>query len=161
MKSMYISKIAASLGLAAVLLASCGSKDKNAELNDLKAKRSEIDGQIASLEKELGITNAVKARKVMTTDVVAAPFKHCVEIQGTVDAENNKRKVYPADTAGSATNARALSLSHTHYTTQRVPRASCLCQLHRGPQVTHPAQMDVCTGVALLSAVVLWVQVHQ
>jgi len=89
MKSMYISKIAASLGLAAVLLASCGPKDKNAELNDLKAKRSEIDGQIASLEKELGITNAAKARKVMTTDVVAAPFKHCVEIQGTVDAENN------------------------------------------------------------------------
>ena len=89
MKSMYISKIAASLGLAAVLLASCGSKDKNAELNDLKAKRSELDGQIASLEKELGITNAAKARKVVTTDVVAAPFKHCVEIQGTVDAENN------------------------------------------------------------------------
>jgi RND family efflux transporter MFP subunit len=89
MKSMYISKIAASLGLAAVLLASCGSKDKNAELNDLKAKRSELDGQIASLEKELGITNAAKARKVVTTDVVTAPFKHCVEIQGTVDAENN------------------------------------------------------------------------
>jgi RND family efflux transporter MFP subunit len=89
MKSMYISKIAASLGLAAVLLASCGSKDKNAELNDLKAKRSELDGQIASLEKELGITNATKARKVVTTDVVTAPFKHCVEIQGTVDAENN------------------------------------------------------------------------
>jgi membrane fusion protein (multidrug efflux system) len=89
MKSMYISKIAASLGIAAVLLASCGSKDKNAELNDLKAKRSQLDGQIASLEKELGITNAAKARKVMTTDVVASPFKHCVEIQGTVDAENN------------------------------------------------------------------------
>jgi RND family efflux transporter MFP subunit len=89
MKSMYISKIAASLGLAAVLLASCGSKDKNAELNDLKAKRSELDGQIASLEKELGITNAAKTRKVVTTDVVTAPFKHCVEIQGTVDAENN------------------------------------------------------------------------
>ncbi len=86
---MYISKIAASLGLAAVLLASCGSKDKNAELNDLKAKRSELDGQIASLEKELGITNAAKARKVVTTDVVTAAFKHCVEIQGTVDAENN------------------------------------------------------------------------
>lgn len=89
MKSMYISKIAASLGLAAVLLASCGSKDKNAELNDLKAKRSELDGQIASLEKELGITNAAKTRKVVTTDVVTVPFKHCVEIQGTVDAENN------------------------------------------------------------------------
>lgn len=89
MKSMYISKIAASLGLAAVLLASCGSKDKNAELNELKAKRSELDGQIASLEKELGITNAAKTRKVVTTDVVTAPFKHCVEIQGTVDAENN------------------------------------------------------------------------
>ena len=89
MKSMYISKIAASLGLAAVLLTSCGSKDKNAELNDLKAKRSELDGQIASLEKELGITNAAKTRKVVTTDVVTAPFKHCVEIQGTVDAENN------------------------------------------------------------------------
>jgi RND family efflux transporter MFP subunit len=89
MKSMYISKIAASLGLAAVLLASCGSKDKAAELNDLKAKRSELDGKISALEQELGITNAAKARKIITTDVVTSPFKHCVEIQGTVDAENN------------------------------------------------------------------------
>ena len=89
MKPMYISKIAASFVLAAVLLASCGQKDKSAELNDLKAKRSELDGKISALEQELGITNAAKARKIMTTDVVTAPFKHCVEIQGTVDAENN------------------------------------------------------------------------
>lgn len=89
MKSIYISKIAASFVLAAVLFASCGSKDKSAELNDLKAKRSELDGKISALEQELGITNAVKARMIMTTDVVAAPFKHCVEIQGMVDAENN------------------------------------------------------------------------
>jgi RND family efflux transporter MFP subunit len=89
MKPMYISKIVASFVLAAVLLASCGSKDKSAELNDLKAKRSELDGKISALEQELGITNAAKARKIMTTDVVTAPFKHCVEIQGTVDAENN------------------------------------------------------------------------
>lgn len=89
MKSMYISKIAASFVLAAVLLASCGEKDKSAELNDLKAKRSELDGKISALEQELGITNAGKARKIMTNDVVAAPFKHCVEIQGMVDAENN------------------------------------------------------------------------
>ena len=86
---MYISKITASIVLGAALLASCGPKDKNAELNDLKAKRSELDGQISALEKELGITNAAKTRKVVTTDVAAAPFKHCVEIQGTVDAENN------------------------------------------------------------------------
>ncbi len=89
MKLMYISKITASILLGAALLASCGTKDKNAELNDLKAKRSELDGKIAELEKELGVTNAPKTRKVMTTDVVTAPFKHCVEIQGTVDAENN------------------------------------------------------------------------
>ena len=89
MKLMYISKITASILLGAALLASCGTKDKNAELNDLKAKRSELDGKIAELEKELGVTNAPKTRKVMTTDVATAPFKHCVEIQGTVDAENN------------------------------------------------------------------------
>lgn len=89
MKLMYISKITASILLGAALLAACGTKDKNAELNDLKAKRSELDGKIAELEKELGVTNAPKTRKVMTTDVANAPFKHCVEIQGTVDAENN------------------------------------------------------------------------
>jgi len=89
MKLMYISKITASILLGAALLASCGTKDKNAELNDLKAKRSELDGKIAELEKELGVTNAPKTRKVMTTDLATAPFKHCVEIQGTVDAENN------------------------------------------------------------------------
>lgn len=89
MKSMYISKFAAALSLAVVLFTSCGQKDKNTELNELKSKRSELDGKIAALESELGISNALKARKIMTTDVVTAPFKHCIEIQGTVDAENN------------------------------------------------------------------------
>ena len=59
MKPLYISKIAASFVLAAVLLASCGQKDKSAELNDLKAKRSELDGKISALEQELGITNEI------------------------------------------------------------------------------------------------------
>jgi RND family efflux transporter MFP subunit len=89
MKSMYISKFAAALSLAVVLFTSCGQKDKNTELNELKSKRSELDSKIAALESELGISNALKARKIVTTDVVTAPFKHCIEIQGTVDAENN------------------------------------------------------------------------
>ncbi len=73
-----------------ILLAACGSKDPNQELNDLKSQRTQIDARIAELEKQLGVNpNEVKSKKIQTTEVVAANFQHYVEIQGTVDAENN------------------------------------------------------------------------
>ncbi|MBM3448332.1 MAG: efflux RND transporter periplasmic adaptor subunit [Bacteroidetes bacterium] len=73
-----------------ILLAACGSKDPNQELNDLKSQRTQIDARIAELEKQLGVNpNEVKSKKIQTTDVVATNFQHYIEIQGTVDAENN------------------------------------------------------------------------
>ena len=76
--------------LSLILLAACGSKDPNQELNDLKSQRTQIDARIAELEKQLGLNpNEVKSKKIQTTDVIASNFQHYVEIQGTVDAENN------------------------------------------------------------------------
>jgi membrane fusion protein, multidrug efflux system len=76
--------------LTLILLAACGSKDPNQELNDLKSQRTQIDARIAELEKQLGLNpNEVKSKKIQTTDVIASNFQHYVEIQGTVDAENN------------------------------------------------------------------------
>lgn len=87
---MNMFKPAAFLMAIALVVASCGPKDKTKELNDLKAQRAELDGKITALEKELNINpNEVKVRKVVFTDVVAAPYQHYIEMQGLVDAENN------------------------------------------------------------------------
>lgn len=84
MKNIFFS------ALTLVLLAACGSKDPNQELNDLKSQRIQIDSRIAELEKQLGLNpNEVKSKKIQTSDVIATSFQHYVEIQGTVDAKNN------------------------------------------------------------------------
>jgi len=84
MKNIFFS------ALTIVILAACGSKDPNQELNDLKSQRTQIDSRIAELEKQLGLNpNEVKSKKIQTSDVIATSFQHYVEIQGTVDAKNN------------------------------------------------------------------------
>ena len=87
---MNIFKPATFLMAIALVFASCGPADKNKELNDLKAKRADLDAKITALEKELNINpNEVKVKKVIFTDVANAPYQHYIEMQGLVDAENN------------------------------------------------------------------------
>lgn len=82
------------LGITA-LLAACSagkSNDKAAELEKLKKQESELAEKIKTLEKELlaNDTSVVgKIKDVAFTTVQAQSFKHYVDIQGKVDAEEN------------------------------------------------------------------------
>jgi len=76
--------------IALLFFAACGQKDPNQELNDLKAQRTEIDARISELEKQLGInSDQERSKKIQITELSPTSFQHYVEIQGTVDAENN------------------------------------------------------------------------
>ena len=81
-------------GIAALFVACSPSKsgDKKAELEKLKAQETELADKIKVLEKEISASDTTvigKIKDVAITDVVAKSFKHYVDIQGKVDAEEN------------------------------------------------------------------------
>lgn len=77
---------------AIILFAACNkSADKKTELANLKAEAKEINAKIASLEKELGAGKESASTKVIAvtvTPIAPVAFKHFVEAQGNVVAEN-------------------------------------------------------------------------
>lgn len=80
--------------MAAVLLASCGgaqSKDKSAQLAALKDQKAQLEAQITQLEKEIGATTGTAQRVhiVGLTELQQQPFRHYIDLQGKVDAEDN------------------------------------------------------------------------
>ncbi len=77
--------------LAAMMVACGGSPDKKAELEKLRAQKSELETKIATLEEELAKSDTTKEKLV---DVVAMPltmqpFKTYIEVQGRIDADEN------------------------------------------------------------------------
>lgn len=87
MKS-YIQRISA-LAIITLVIAACGSKDKRAQLEELKKKQAEINQQIAALVQELG-PDSTKVGKVLDVQVMVNQpinFRHFVDVQGSVDAE--------------------------------------------------------------------------
>ena len=79
--------------LALVLFAACGgqqSKDKAAQLAALKDQKTQIEAQIAQLEKEVGTGPAVQhIHTVGLTELQPGMFHHYIDLQGKVDAEDN------------------------------------------------------------------------
>ena len=89
--------------LILLLAASCdpGAKDKNAQINDKKValaklqdKKDKTDAEITALQEELSkIDTSVAANEnrklVATAPVQKQDFKHYIDLQGTVDAENS------------------------------------------------------------------------
>ena len=77
---------------AIILFAACNkSVDKKTELANLKAEAKEINAKIASLEKELGAgteSTTTKVVAVAVSPMATTTFKHFVEAQGNVVAEN-------------------------------------------------------------------------
>ena len=85
-----------------LLIASCGSSnkdnaaginDKKAALEKLKADRTKTDEEIKKLQAELekldsNSANAAKVRLVSIEAVTIQDFKHYIDLQGHVDAEN-------------------------------------------------------------------------
>lgn len=73
--------------------ASCGGGgeiDPAAELASLKAQKLEIEAKIADLQKSQGGTTAGrKTRVVSLKEIETTTFKHFIDVQGRVEAENN------------------------------------------------------------------------
>ncbi len=82
--------LASLLVISAALLASCGgpAQDPAAELAKLKDQKAKIEQQILELEKQLPKT-APKMHTVSLTEVNTASFKHFIDLQGKVDANES------------------------------------------------------------------------
>ncbi len=86
------------LSIITIALMACGGKDTNAleakkaELEKLKTAQSTTADKIKTLEAEIAKLDTSKkedvAKLIGVTPVVAADFKHYIEIQGRVDADN-------------------------------------------------------------------------
>ncbi len=81
-----------SLALVAALLSACGGKspDKAAKLAELKDQKAKIEAEIAVLEKEAGNSgSAQRIRTVGISELTTGMFRHYIDLQGKVDAEEN------------------------------------------------------------------------
>ena len=85
----------------AALALSC-SPDKKAQLEKLKAQKEKISEQITALELEISESNGnipeAKLQYVSLTEIKPVRFDHFIEVQGTVDSENNI--AVPAEAGG-------------------------------------------------------------
>ena len=93
MKNKNLLQILA-FGLGVALLAACGggeAPDKAAQLAQLKEQRAKLDAEIAALEKEVGVAMGVTQRikTVGLSEVTTGVFRHFIDLQGKVDAEEN------------------------------------------------------------------------
>ncbi len=74
-------------------LVSCGAAtDKKAELVKMKAQRDQLNTQIATLEAEVnptGVSNEDKALTVKVTAAAECVFDHYIQVQGSVDGDQN------------------------------------------------------------------------
>lgn len=80
--------------VAAITLSACGGgepKDKSAQLAALKEQKSQLEAQIAQLEKEVGAQAGAAQRlhTVALTELQPQVFRHYIDLQGRVDAEDN------------------------------------------------------------------------
>ncbi len=82
-----------SFTLLAVLLAACGGgpKDPAAELAALKDQKAKLETQITDLEKQVnaGKPAEKKMKTVGLTELKPAPFRHFIDLQGKVDADES------------------------------------------------------------------------
>lgn len=81
-----------SIFFSLVFLVACGQgkKDPAAQLAALKDQKANLETQIAELEKQIGATtNAPRIRTVGLTETSIAPFRHFIDLQGKVDADES------------------------------------------------------------------------
>ncbi|MCC6462922.1 MAG: biotin/lipoyl-binding protein, partial [Saprospiraceae bacterium] len=75
-------------------LAACGGASKQdpaAQLAELKSQKSKLEADIAKLEKEVGAATGTpqRIRTVGLEEVKTQSFRHFIDLQGRVDAEDN------------------------------------------------------------------------
>jgi len=94
MRIPFLVKSLFGLLLISSLLASGGKSVKNdpvAELASLKDQRAELEAKITALEKELESKGLIvkRLRTVAITEVKTGTFRHFIDLQGRVDAEES------------------------------------------------------------------------
>ncbi|MFN0037346.1 MAG: efflux RND transporter periplasmic adaptor subunit [Saprospiraceae bacterium] len=92
MNNRALSQIFALIALA--LLSACGGggpKDPAADLAALKDQKAKLETQITELEKQANATNppVKKVKTVGLTVIAIAPFRHYIDLQGKVDADQS------------------------------------------------------------------------
>ncbi len=73
-----------------IALASCGTKDKKKQLEDLIIQRDKLTEQINAIKKELNMSkDSVKTLNVATEEIKTRKYEHFIEVQGRVDGDKN------------------------------------------------------------------------
>ena len=89
--------------LSLLLVPACRRGDRQAELDRLEAQREAIDKRIEQLRAEISRANGPAAEEplayVRGTPVQPSLFKHFIQVQGTVESDNNI--LIPAQTNGT------------------------------------------------------------
>jgi membrane fusion protein (multidrug efflux system) len=79
--------------LIVLFLAVCRPRDKQAELARLETQREAIDKRIEQLKEEIVKNNGTPREEalayVRAAEVRLAPFRHFIQVQGTVESDNN------------------------------------------------------------------------
>lgn len=76
--------------LIVFLATACGGKkDKATELAELKKQQADIETKIAKLESETGKKDSVRVTEVTAAPVQASEFTSYIEVQGSIDADEN------------------------------------------------------------------------
>lgn len=77
--------------MAILGLSACGggAKDPATELAALKDQKTQIEAKIAELEKQAGGPAAPKVRAVGLTEITSGAFRHYIDLQGKVDADES------------------------------------------------------------------------
>jgi membrane fusion protein (multidrug efflux system) len=94
MKSKLYTKLLALLVIAIVVAACNGSsKDKEAQLKDLKAQQAALATQISELEKGVDTkaseSGTRRSKEVGVIELTARPFDHYITTQGAIEAVDN------------------------------------------------------------------------
>lgn len=89
----YNKIFSASVLTSALLIAACGggpAKDPATELAALKDQKAQLEAKISELEKQVAPTGAEKKVKVVAVSQInTEPFRHYIDLQGKVDAEES------------------------------------------------------------------------
>ncbi len=79
--------------MAATIIAGCGEPDKKTQLADLKKEYATLSSQIKELESQIAAEDtgaAVATGRMVATEILKrSTFRHFVEVQGRIDADEN------------------------------------------------------------------------
>lgn len=93
MKSNHMKSVFACLFIFSVVAAGCGSKDKKAQLDEMKQQYAELGDKIKALEAEIALTDTtkreVKVSDILVTEIQPTLFRHFIDVQGIVDASQS------------------------------------------------------------------------